>query len=125
MSNPARDATLFLQLVAMFQYAAMQQMGKLPSPMTGQIERDLAQGHEPQAELLERLNSLETKVEFIAVPLSYADELYALRSAIGRFTRRFEYLEDRLEERGKKPADSDLEEMDALWNDAKKHVTDS
>jgi len=48
-----------------------------------QIERDLAQGSEPQAELLERLNSLETKVEFIAVPLSYADELYALRSAIG------------------------------------------
>ena len=48
-----------------------------------QIERDLAQGTEPQAELLERLNSLETKVEIIAVPLSYADELYALRSAIG------------------------------------------
>lgn len=43
MSNPSRDETLFLQLVAMFQYAAMQQMGKLPSPMTGQIERDLAQ----------------------------------------------------------------------------------
>lgn len=48
-----------------------------------QIERDLAQGREPQAELLEKLNALETKVEFIAVPLSYADELYALRSAIG------------------------------------------
>ena len=43
MSNPARDETLFLQLVAMFQYAAMQQMGKLPSPVTGKIERDLAQ----------------------------------------------------------------------------------
>jgi len=48
-----------------------------------QIEHDLAQGREPHAELLERLNALETKVEFIAVPLSYADELYALRSAIG------------------------------------------
>jgi hypothetical protein len=43
MSNPSRDDTLFLQLVAMFQYAAMQQMGKLPSPVTGKIERDLAQ----------------------------------------------------------------------------------
>jgi Domain of unknown function (DUF1844) len=42
MSNPSRD-DLFLQLVAMFQFAAMQQMGKLPSPVTGQIERDLAQ----------------------------------------------------------------------------------
>jgi hypothetical protein len=43
MSNQSRDETLFLQLVAMFQYAAMQQMGKLPSPATGKIERDLAQ----------------------------------------------------------------------------------
>lgn len=43
MSNPSRDETLFLQLVAMFQYAAMQQMGKLPNPMTGKAERDLAQ----------------------------------------------------------------------------------
>ncbi|HEX6791932.1 MAG TPA: DUF1844 domain-containing protein [Candidatus Krumholzibacteria bacterium] len=43
MSNPSRDETLFLQLVAMFQYAAMQQMGKIPNPMTGKIERDLAQ----------------------------------------------------------------------------------
>jgi hypothetical protein len=42
MSNSSRD-DLFLQLVAMFQFAAMQQMGKLPSPMTGKIERDLAQ----------------------------------------------------------------------------------
>lgn len=43
MSNPSRDETLFFQLVAMFQYAAMQQMGKLPSPMTGKIERELEQ----------------------------------------------------------------------------------
>jgi len=34
---------LFLQLVAMFQYAAMQQMGKLANPVSGEIERDLAQ----------------------------------------------------------------------------------
>ena len=34
---------LLLQLVAMFQYAAMQQMGKLPNPVTGKTERDLAQ----------------------------------------------------------------------------------
>ena len=43
MSNPSRDEMLLLQLVAMFQYAAMQQMGKVPNPVTGQIERDLAQ----------------------------------------------------------------------------------
>jgi hypothetical protein len=43
MSNASRDETLFLQLVAMFQYAAMQQMGKFANPVTGKIERDLAQ----------------------------------------------------------------------------------
>jgi hypothetical protein len=43
MSNESRDETLFLQLVAMFQYAAMQQMGKIPNPVTGKIERDLMQ----------------------------------------------------------------------------------
>lgn len=43
MSNSSRDEILFLQLVAMFQYAAMQQMGKLPNPVSGKIERDLEQ----------------------------------------------------------------------------------
>ena len=43
MTDPTRDETLFVQLVAMFQYAAMQQMGKLPNPATGKIERDLEQ----------------------------------------------------------------------------------
>jgi hypothetical protein len=43
MSNSERDEMLLLQLVAMFQYAAMQQMGKLPNPVTGKTERDLAQ----------------------------------------------------------------------------------
>jgi hypothetical protein len=43
MPDQSRDEILFVQLVAMFQYAAMQQMGKLPNPATGKIERDLAQ----------------------------------------------------------------------------------
>jgi TRAP-type uncharacterized transport system substrate-binding protein len=47
-----------------------------------QIENDLAQGRAPHAELLERLNALDTKVEYIAVPLSYTDELYSLRGHI-------------------------------------------
>jgi hypothetical protein len=32
--------------------------------------------------LIERLNALEARVERVQVPLSYADELYALRSYI-------------------------------------------
>lgn len=42
-SDPSRDELLFLHLVSMFQFAAMQQMGKLPNPVTGKIERDLEQ----------------------------------------------------------------------------------
>ena len=43
----------------------------------------------------------------------------ALHDASLRFTRRFEFIEDRLAEGGRQPADSNLEEMDALWNAAK------
>ena len=37
----ATDAT-FLQLVAMFQMAALQQMGKLVNPLTNEVDRDLS-----------------------------------------------------------------------------------
>jgi MazG family protein len=43
----------------------------------------------------------------------------ALRSANTKFTRRFAHIESRLAEQGKQPADSTLEEMDALWDEAK------
>ena len=44
----------------------------------------------------------------------------ALRGANAKFSRRFAYIEARLTERGKSPAQSNLAEMDALWNDAKR-----
>ncbi|MEY1555244.1 nucleoside triphosphate pyrophosphohydrolase [Yoonia sp. R2331] len=43
----------------------------------------------------------------------------ALRAANAKFTRRFEAIEDALAAQGRKPADSDLAEMDALWDAAK------
>lgn len=43
----------------------------------------------------------------------------ALRAANGKFTRRFARIEDFLAEAGRSPAQSDLAEMDALWNRAK------
>jgi MazG family protein len=43
----------------------------------------------------------------------------ALRNANAKFERRFSYIEERLAGIGKTPAQSDLEEMDALWNEAK------
>lgn len=43
----------------------------------------------------------------------------ALRGANAKFARRFARIEDWLAEQGKTPSDSDLAEMDALWNRAK------
>ena len=43
----------------------------------------------------------------------------ALRAANAKFTRRFESIEAALAAQGKTPADSDLAEMDALWDAAK------
>jgi MazG family protein len=43
----------------------------------------------------------------------------ALRGTTDRFERRFEFIEDRLAEQGRSPADASLEEMDELWTRAK------
>ena len=44
----------------------------------------------------------------------------ALRAANGKFERRFAHIETRLAEAGKTPKDSSLEEMDSLWDEAKR-----
>jgi uncharacterized protein YabN with tetrapyrrole methylase and pyrophosphatase domain len=43
----------------------------------------------------------------------------ALRKTNRKFRRRFEYLEGKLRERGRKPSDASLEEMEALWQESK------
>ncbi len=43
----------------------------------------------------------------------------ALRSANAKFTRRFQSIEAALAQQGRAPQDSDLAEMDALWDQAK------
>ena len=44
----------------------------------------------------------------------------ALNKAVDRFISRFQYIEQRLKEKGKDPSQSTLEEMDQLWEEAKK-----
>jgi MazG family protein len=48
----------------------------------------------------------------------------ALKSSNRKFRRRFRYIEDRLREQGRKPADSNHIEMDALWDEAKQKEKD-
>ncbi len=53
-----------------------------------QIENALTDKNADRARLLVELDDLDVKVERVAVPLAYADELYALRSAIGLVRKR-------------------------------------
>jgi hypothetical protein len=55
----------------------------------GQLRRvEESIGQHPEAQLLEELDAIEHKAERVAVPLSYADELYSLRSHINMVRRR-------------------------------------
>ena len=60
---------------------------------------------------------------FVAVNvarLTGVDPESALKSANRKFRRRFRHIEDSLRKDGRKPADSTLEEMDRLWDEAKR-----
>ncbi len=54
-----------------------------------------------------------------AARLTGVDPESALKAANRKFRRRFRHIEERLRSFGRKPADSTLEEMDRLWNEAK------
>jgi hypothetical protein len=55
-------------------------------PLLRAVEND--PGERSAKELLKDLDAIETKVGNVSVPLSYADELYALRSHINLVRRR-------------------------------------
>jgi ATP diphosphatase len=71
-----------------------------------------------EAEVVEEFGDLMFVMANLARHLKVDPEA-ALRSANAKFTRRFGRIEDWLAEDGKTPDQSDLEEMDALWNRAK------
>jgi tetrapyrrole methylase family protein/MazG family protein len=52
--------------------------------------------------------------------LAGVDPESALKAANRKFRRRFRHVEDGLRRDGRKPADSTLEEMDRLWDEAKR-----
>jgi MazG family protein len=77
------------------------QAGQVATPST----------HHEIGDLLFAVVNLARKLE--------VDAEAALADASTRFARRFEFIEDRLRERGRSPSESNLDEMDSLWNDAK------
>ncbi|MDR7125326.1 nucleoside triphosphate pyrophosphohydrolase [Pseudotabrizicola sp. 4114] len=71
-----------------------------------------------QAEVTEEFGDLLFVMANLARHLNVDPEA-ALRAANAKFTRRFQRIEDWLGEQGRTPAESDLAEMDALWDRAK------
>ena len=47
---------------------------------------------------------------------------YALRNSIKKFVRRFNYIEDKINESGRKINESNLAEMDKYWNESKRRL---
>jgi nucleoside triphosphate diphosphatase len=96
-------------------------------PSTDEVVAKIAEEAGELVEARERLTAAEVEEEFgdlLFVMANLARHLEvdpeaALRAANAKFTRRFARIEDWLAEGGKTPAQSDLAEMDALWNRAK------
>ena len=96
-------------------------------PSTDEVVAKIAEEAAELVEARETLTEAEVAEEFgdlLFVMANLARHLKvdpeaALRAANAKFTRRFGRIEDWLAESGKTPADSDLAEMDALWNRAK------
>jgi len=90
----------------------------------------VAKLHEELAELQDEIDAGDTALmreemgDILFVVANLARKLDiepedALRSTNAKFTRRFQFIEQRLAERGRTADQSDLAEMDALWDAAK------
>ncbi len=97
-----------------------------PEQVLGKIREEVAEVEEvvAQGESQERLEEEIGDLLFAVVNLARKSKIepeVALRRATGKFTRRFQRVEAQLKERGLRPEESTLEEMDAIW-DAIKHA---
>ena len=81
-----------------------------------ELEVEIAAGDRAKAR--EELGDILFVIANLARKLDVEPE-DALRATNAKFTRRFAHIEKRLAERGKTPDQSDLAEMDALWDEAR------
>ena len=96
--------------------------------INGAIEKLEEEIHELKTEITKNSDSLDLEKELGDVLYSVVnlsrylkiDPERSLRGATQKFSRRFRYMEQKLFEKGKKPEKSNLAEMDALWNEAKR-----
>ncbi|GLT09912.1 nucleoside triphosphate pyrophosphohydrolase [Sulfitobacter sp. PR48] len=96
-------------------------------PDTAEVIAKIAEEAAELVEARDTLSQAETEEEFGDLMFVMAnlgrhlglDPEAALRAANAKFTRRFAGVEAQLAARGKRPEDSTLEEMDALWDAVK------
>jgi ATP diphosphatase len=87
----------------------------------GELRAELAAGTVDQARLADELGDVLFAVANLARHCKVDPEA-ALRATNDKFERRFRYIERQLAEAGRKPVDASLEEMEALWQEAKTRV---
>jgi ATP diphosphatase len=87
----------------------------------GELRAELEAGDIDQARLTDELGDVLFAVANLARHCKIDPEA-ALRATNDKFERRFRHIERRLAEAGRKPADATLEEMEALWQEAKTRV---
>jgi len=85
---------------------------------TGEVERAM-RGGETSPELARELGDLLFAVVNLSRKLG-VDPERELRATMHRFRERFVHIEHRLAESGRTPLQSDLQEMDRLWDEAKR-----
>ncbi len=96
-------------------------------PQTTQVLDKLVEEAHELVEARDRLSRDEVEAEmgdllFVMANLARhmgVDPEVALRRSNDKFTRRFNVIEDRLASEGRHPKDSNLEEMDAIWNEVR------
>ena len=82
-----------------------------------------ARGAKISPELRSRLEDEVGDLLFVLVNIARylaLDPESALRKTNRKFRRRFQYLEDRLREQGRKPSGASLDEMESLWQESKR-----
>jgi nucleoside triphosphate diphosphatase len=95
-------------------------IGKIEEEL-GELRSEIAAGGLDQARITDEMGDVLFAVANLARHCKVDPEA-ALRNTNDKFERRFRYVERRLADQGRRPADATLEEMEALWQEAKTQV---
>ena len=102
-----------------------EELAKLPNPNVRPPERGVASSGRQQIpeELRARMEDEVGDLLFVMVNVARylsLDPESALRKTNRKFRQRFQWVEERLHQQGKKPANSSLDEMETLWQLSKR-----